>query len=42
MSFGQPRGVLRPTGLRPKFLDRLADRGVDVPMGIFQQQGYRG
>ena len=39
--FGQPRGLLRPTGLRPKFLDRLADRGVDVPMGIFQQQGYR-
>ncbi len=39
--FGQPRGVLRPTGLRPKFLDRLADRGVDVPLGIFQQQGYR-
>ena len=39
--FGQPRGVLRPTGLRPKLLERLADRGVDVPMGIFQQQGYR-
>jgi pilus assembly protein CpaF len=39
--FGQPRGLLRPTGLRPKFVDLLADRGVDVPMGIFQQQGYR-
>jgi pilus assembly protein CpaF len=40
--FGQPRGLLRPTGLRPKFLDRLAERGVDVPLGIFQQQGFRG
>jgi pilus assembly protein CpaF len=39
--FGQPRGLLRPTGLRPKFVERLSDRGIDVPMGIFQQQGYR-
>jgi pilus assembly protein CpaF len=40
--FGRPRGLLRPTGLRPLFLDRLADRGVEVPPGIFQHQGYRG
>jgi pilus assembly protein CpaF len=39
---GSPRGVLRPTGLRPKFLDRLADRGVQVPPGVFQPQAYGG
>jgi pilus assembly protein CpaF len=38
---GRPRGVLRPTGLRPMFLDRLADRGIQVPPGIFHPQGYR-
>jgi pilus assembly protein CpaF len=36
--FGQPRGLLRPTGLRPVFLERLADRGVQVSQGIFQPQ----
>lgn len=40
--FGQARGLLRPTGLRPMFLNRLADRGVEVPPGVFQQQAYRG
>jgi pilus assembly protein CpaF len=40
--FGQPRGVLSPTGLRPKFLERLADRGVEVSPGIFQPQAYGG
>jgi len=39
---GSPRGVLRPTGLRPMFLDRLADRGVQVPPGVFQPQAYGG
>lgn len=39
---GNPRGVLRPTGLRPMFVNRLADRGVQVPQGIFQPQGYGG
>jgi pilus assembly protein CpaF len=39
---GHPLGVLRPTGLRPKFLDRLADRGVQVPPGVFHQQAYGG
>jgi pilus assembly protein CpaF len=24
-------GQLRPTGLRPHFLDRLADRGITIP-----------
>jgi pilus assembly protein CpaF len=39
---GHPRGMLRPTGLRPMFLDRLADRGVQVPPGVFQAQAYGG
>ena len=39
---GSPRGVLRPTGLRPMFVNRLADRGVQVPPGIFQPHGYGG
>jgi len=32
---GRFRGSLRSTGLRPKFLDRLADAGVTVGTGIF-------
>jgi pilus assembly protein CpaF len=40
--FGRVRGLLRPTGLRPTFLNRLADRGVEVSPAIFQPQGYRG
>jgi pilus assembly protein CpaF len=40
--FGQPRGQLRPTGLRPMLLNRLADRGVDVPPGVFLEQAYGG
>jgi pilus assembly protein CpaF len=39
---GSPRGLLRPTGLRPLFVNRLADRGVPVPPGIFQPNGYGG
>jgi pilus assembly protein CpaF len=32
---GRYRGTLKSTGLRPKFLDRLADSGITVPPGIF-------
>jgi pilus assembly protein CpaF len=39
--FGRPHGLLRPTGLRPMFLSRLADRGVEVPPGVLHPQGYR-
>jgi pilus assembly protein CpaF len=39
---GYSRGLLRPTGLRPMFLNRLADRGVQVSPAIFQPQGYGG
>ena len=38
--YGRPRGMLRPTGLRPMFLKHLADRGIQVPPGIFHPQGY--
>jgi pilus assembly protein CpaF len=32
---GRHQGSLRSTGLRPRFADRLADRGITVPPGIF-------
>jgi pilus assembly protein CpaF len=32
---GRFRGTLRSTGLRPRFLDRLLDRGIAVPPAIF-------
>jgi pilus assembly protein CpaF len=32
---GKHRGQLRPTGLRPHFLDKLQDRGISLPPGIF-------
>ena len=37
---GRHRGTLRSTGLRPMFLNRLADRGVHVPLEIFTGRGY--
>jgi pilus assembly protein CpaF len=33
--FGRYRGSLQPTGLRPMFLDRLAEMGVTVPADTF-------
>lgn len=33
---GAARGQLRSTGLRPRFLDRLADRNVHVDPSVFQ------
>ena len=32
---GRFRGVLKSTGLRPRILDKLADRGVDVDPASF-------
>jgi len=32
---GRYQGTLRPTGLRPRFADVLADRGVILPPGFF-------
>ncbi len=32
---GRHRGRLHSTGLRPRFLNKLADRGIPVSQGIF-------
>jgi pilus assembly protein CpaF len=34
--FGRYRGSLQPTGIRPQFLDRLSEVGVEVPPETFQ------
>jgi len=36
---GRFLGMLRPTGLRPRVLDRLADRGVHVDPSTFEPVG---
>jgi pilus assembly protein CpaF len=33
--FGRYRGGLRSTGIRPTFLERLADQGIAVPPTLF-------
>jgi pilus assembly protein CpaF len=38
---GKFRGGLRPTGLRPQFVEHLADHGVQVPMDVFAPDGGR-
>ena len=38
---GRYRGVLRSTGLRPRFADTLADRGIRVPPAVFGVEEYR-
>ena len=38
---GQPGGELAPTGLRPKFLDKLAEAGVEIPAKTFQTRPPR-
>jgi pilus assembly protein CpaF len=37
--FGRFRGTLNSTGLRPNFIDRLAEVGLTVPMEIFGRNG---
>jgi pilus assembly protein CpaF len=32
---GRPLGLLRPTGLRPRFADKLAEHGVQLPPALF-------
>ena len=32
---GKPRGRLEPTGLRPKFMEKLAESNVELPPGVF-------
>jgi pilus assembly protein CpaF len=35
--YGLFTGALRPTGVRPTFADRLAERGIAMPAGIFNE-----
>jgi pilus assembly protein CpaF len=36
---GRFRGIIQPTGLRPRFLDRLIDQGVHFENELFQHEG---
>jgi pilus assembly protein CpaF len=38
--FGRSLGHLRPTGLRPRFLERLSDHGVQVDPTLFASEGH--
>jgi pilus assembly protein CpaF len=38
---GKFRGHLRATGLRPKFVEHLAERGVKIPVEVFAPDGGR-
>jgi pilus assembly protein CpaF len=33
--YGRYLGQLKPTGLRPRFLDKLEDHGIVVPASVF-------
>ncbi|HEY4790403.1 MAG TPA: ATPase, T2SS/T4P/T4SS family, partial [Actinomycetes bacterium] len=35
---GRFRGTIQPTGLRPRFLERLSDQGVHFPSELFQNE----
>lgn len=35
---GRLRGLIQPTGVRPRFAERIADYGVDLPVSLFQPQ----
>jgi pilus assembly protein CpaF len=39
---GKVIGALRPTGLRPKFVERIEDAGVHLPPGVFGMMTQRG
>ena len=36
---GKFRGQLQPTGLRPRFVDRLAEQGISIPAEVFAPDG---
>ncbi len=37
---GHPIGTLRWTGLRPRLLDTLANRGIEVPVDLFKESEW--
>jgi pilus assembly protein CpaF len=39
---GKYRGQLKATGLRPRFMEHLAERGVTLPAEVFSPDGGRG
>jgi len=36
---GKVIGRLKPTGLRPKFMDKIEDAGIQLPPNIFGARG---
>jgi pilus assembly protein CpaF len=38
---GKPSGELRATGLRPKFLEKLGESGVELPAKVFHAPSVR-
>ena len=38
---GKPSGELVASGLRPKFIDKLRERGIEVPAKVFQRPSVR-
>jgi pilus assembly protein CpaF len=38
---GKFRGELKATGIRPRFVDRLAERGVRIPVEVFAPRGHQ-
>lgn len=38
-SRGKYTGVCQPTGLRPRFLEKLKQHGVEVPAAVFRPDG---
>jgi pilus assembly protein CpaF len=38
---GKFRGELKATGIRPRFVDRLAERGVRIPAEVFAPRGHQ-
>ena len=37
---GRYQGSLKATGIRPKFLDKLEDKGIKVPSSLFAPEGW--
>jgi pilus assembly protein CpaF len=35
---GRFRGIIQPTGLRPRFLERMSDQGVHFPNELFHNE----
>jgi pilus assembly protein CpaF len=38
--WGRFRGTLQSTGLRPTFVDRLSDQGIELPRGLFTEDRH--